>query len=240
MGLAFLAGLASFLSPCVLPLIPVYLAFLAGVSIQDLAAGARRGRVMANAAFFVLGFSAVFVSLGASASLLGQWLEASRAWIERVGGAVLVLFGLWMLGVLRIGALQKDARVHLREKPAGLAGSALVGAAFAAGWTPCVGPVLSAILVLAGRSGSVAQGTGLLAAYSLGFALPLLACALAAERALGALNRVKPYLPAVERATGAVLVLLGLVLMSGWYSRLATWPLSYFPGWVRLFGRLGL
>lgn len=240
MGLAFLAGLASFLSPCVLPLIPVYLAFLTGLSVEELASGERRVHVMRNASFFVLGFSLVFIVLGASASALGQWLDAGRVWIERLGGAALAFFGLWMLGAVRFDSLHRIRRVHVQDKPVDLLGCALVGAAFAAGWTPCVGPVLSAILVLAGRSGSVAHGTGLLAVYSLGFALPLLATAFAAERALGALKRIKPYLPAFERGTGAVLLLLGLVLLSGWYSRLATWPLSYFSGWVRLFGRLGL
>lgn len=222
-GLAFAAGVLSFLSPCVLPLIPLYLAFLTGTAVNQLAAKSSRRLILLHACLFVAGFSAVFIAMGASASLLGGLLFQHRVWIERLGGAVLVLFGLWMLGVLKIGILYREARFHFQEKPAGMAGSLLVGAAFAAGWTPCVGPVLSGILVMASRTGSVVQGVLLLAVYSLGFGLPLLLCALAVERALPLLDRIKPALPWIERVTGAVLVAFGLALAAGWFGKFSTW-----------------
>ncbi|MFH2203312.1 MAG: cytochrome c biogenesis protein CcdA [Elusimicrobiota bacterium] len=239
-GLAFVAGLASFVSPCVLPLIPVYLATLSGATFDELTSKTPRRLVLINAGFFILGFSLVFIAMGASASYLGRVLFAYRVWIERLGGIALVLFGLWMVGVLKVGFLHKEGRFHFDRKPAGLLGNVLVGAAFAAGWTPCVGPQLSAILVMAGRSGSVGTGVLLLSIYSLGMALPLFLCALALERAIPLLNRIKPKLPAIERGAGILLILLGAVLAAGWFSRLATWPLSFFPSWTRFFGGLGL
>lgn len=239
-GLAFVAGLASFLSPCVLPLIPVYLAFLTGSSFAELTTKTPRRLVMLNALAFTAGFSAVFILMGASASALGAALASYRVWVERVGGAVLTVFGLWQLGVLRMDFLYKEARVHFQEKPAGLAGSAMVGGAFAAGWTPCVGPQLGLALSLASVSGSVAKGIGLLAAYSLGFAVPLLMCAAAVERAVPVLNRLKKWMPTFEKASGALLLVLGALLLSGRFSKLSTGVLAMFPGWGRLFSGLGL
>lgn len=240
LGLAFAAGLVSFLSPCVLPMIPVYLASLAGTSFDELTSKTPRRLILINAAFFILGFSLVFIALGASASYLGKMLFVYRGWIERAGGIVLILFGLWMTGLLSVGFLYKDARFHFDKKPAGILGSVLIGAAFAAGWTPCVGPQLSAILLMAGRSGSVMTGVLLLAVYSLGLAIPLFLCALALDRAIPLLNRIKPWLNTIEKAAGALLIVLGIVLAAGWFSRVATWPLSFFPGWTRFFGNLGL
>jgi cytochrome c-type biogenesis protein len=239
-GLAFAAGIASFLSPCVLPLIPVYLAFLTGTSFSDLQSGGNRRLTILHALCFIAGFSAVFILLGASASAIGGALFDYRDWIERIGGLALVVFGLWMVGVFKVGFLYKEARFHYQEKPAGFFGSALVGSAFAAGWTPCVGPILAGALLLASRSGSVAKGVALLAVYSAGFAIPLLACAFAVERMLPLLNRIKPQLPKIEKATGVCLILVGVALAGGWFSRLSTWTLSYFPGWVKMFGKLGL
>ncbi|TBR19776.1 cytochrome c biogenesis protein CcdA [bacterium] len=239
-GLAFVAGLASFLSPCVLPLIPVYLAFLSGSSFAELTTKTPRRLVMINALAFTVGFSAVFILMGASASALGAALASYRVWVERVGGAVLCVFGLWQLGVLRMDFLYKEARMHFQEKPAGLAGSALVGGAFAAGWTPCVGPQLGLALNLAAQSEGIAQGTALLAVYSLGFAIPLLMCAAAVEKAVPVLNRLKKWLPVFERATGALLLVIGFLLVSGKFARLSTGVLSMFPGWARLFSGLGL
>jgi len=239
-GLAFGAGLVSFLSPCVLPLIPVYLAFLTGTSFSDLETGGNRRLTILHALCFIAGFSAVFILLGASASALGELLFGVRDWVEWIGGAVLILFGFWMLGVLKVGFLYKEARFHYQQKPAGFLGSALVGSAFAAGWTPCVGPVLAGILLLASRSGSVLKGVLLLAAYSAGFAIPLLICALAVERMIPVLNRIKPQLPKIEKATGICLILVGIALAGGWFSRLSTWTLSYFPGWVTFMAQLGL
>ncbi|MEE8425300.1 MAG: cytochrome c biogenesis protein CcdA [Elusimicrobiota bacterium] len=240
LGLAFVAGLISFLSPCVLPLIPIYLAYLTGTSIGEMQLKSKRRLVLLHAGFFVLGFSLVFIAMGATASALGQVLNSYRGVLERLGGVVLILFGLWMIGVLKSGLLYKEARFHFQEKPAGFAGSVLVGAAFAAGWTPCVGPVLSTILGMAALSGSLAKGILLLTVYSIGFALPLMACALAVEKSTRLLDRIKPWLGTIEKGTGVVLVALGIFMAGGWFSRFATWPLSYFSGWVKLFGKLGL
>ncbi|MEK7656427.1 MAG: cytochrome c biogenesis protein CcdA [Elusimicrobiota bacterium] len=247
--IAFLAGLASFLSPCVLPLIPVYLAYLTGTTYDQLVETAPRARTLAHSAFFILGFSLVFILLGASASVAGDALQRHGIWIERAGGAFLILLGLWMSGLFRAGVfdrlgltavLYKDARWHFQDKPAGFLGSVLVGAAFAAGWTPCVGPVLAGILLLASRSGSVGQGVLLLCAYSAGFALPLLLCALAVDRFAKVLSRIKPWLPVLEKATGAALALVGLALAMGSFSRASTWALSFFSGWSKLFSKLGV
>lgn len=235
LGLAFAAGLVSFLSPCVLPLIPVYLAYLTGSSFDELREKTPRRLVLIHAGFFTVGFSAAFIAMGATASALGGLLDANRIWLERLGGIVLALLGLWMLGAFNAAFLYKDVRVRLEKKPIGPAGSILVGAAFAAGWTPCVGPVLSSILILAGRGGSVGWGVLLLGVYSLGFALPLLGCALALERSLKILDRLKPKLPLLEKCVGGVLVALGVVLATGLFERFATWPLSYFAAWARLF-----
>lgn len=239
-GLSFAAGLASFLSPCVLPLIPVYLAFLTGSSFAELTTKTPRRVVLINALAFTGGFSLVFIAMGASASALGAALMTYRVWVERVGGLTLAVFGLWQLGVLKANFLYKEARFHFQEKPAGLAGSMLVGGAFAAGWTPCVGPQLGAALSLASLSGSVGKGVLLLAAYSVGFAIPLLLCAVAVERAVKVLDRIKPWLPAIERATGALLLALGVVLAGGWYGRVSTGVLAMFPGWAKMFAGLGL
>ena len=239
-GLAFLAGLASFLSPCVLPMVPVYLASLAGTSFDELTTKTPRRLVLINAAFFILGFSVVFIALGASASYVGRLLFAYRGIIERIGGAVLILFGLWMLGAFKFAFLYKDARIHFDKKPAGYLGSVLIGAAFAAGWTPCVGPQLGAILALAARSGSVSTGVLLLSFYSLGLALPLFLCALALDRAIPMLNRIKPWLNTIEKGAGLLILALGVAMAAGLFSRLATWPLSFFPGWTKFYGSLGL
>ena len=239
-ALAFVAGLASFLSPCVLPLIPVYLAFLTGSSFAELTTTTPRRVVITNALAFISGFSLVFILMGASASALGAALASYRVWVERLGGAALCVFGFWQLGVLRLDFLYKEARMHFQEKPTGLAGSVLVGGAFAAGWTPCVGPQLGLALNLASLSGSVLQGIGLLAAYSAGFAVPLLLCAVAVERAIPVLNRLKKWLPVFEKASGVLLLAIGLLLVSGRFSKLSTALLSMFPGWAGLFSKLGL
>ncbi len=218
----------------------MYLAFLTGSSFAELTTTTPRRVVLMNALAFTAGFSLVFIAMGASASALGANLMAHRVVLERAGGAVLAVFGLWQLGVLKADFLYKEARIHFQEKPAGLAGSVLVGGAFAAGWTPCVGPQLGAALSLASLSGSVGRGVVLLAVYSLGFAVPLLLCAVAVERAVKVLNRIKPWLPVFERATGALLLVLGATLAAGWYGRLSTGVLSMFPGWAKMFSGLGL
>jgi cytochrome c-type biogenesis protein len=175
LALAFSAGLLSFLSPCVLPLIPSYLTFVTGVGLDDL--GTARRSALVHALLFVLGFTLIFVALGASATVLGRLLGAYRIWITRVGGALVVLFGLYLLGVVRVAAFDRERRVHLANKPVGYLGTALVGVAFGAGWTPCLGPILGAILTYTAASADLATGLPLLLAYSFGLALPFLLAA---------------------------------------------------------------
>src|SRR6266849_5076988 len=194
---AFSAGLFSFLSPCVLPLFPSYLSFITGMSVGDLTAdltGAARRRVMLPALAFVVGFSLVFVSLGASFSAAGQFLLDYRETIRRVGGVLIVLFGLYIAGVFKLGLLGRTKQLQLREKPAGYLGSLAVGITFAIGWTPCVGPILGAILSLAGTADTVQRGIGLLIAYSAGLGLPFLLSAVALGSFLRVFKRYRPFI----------------------------------------------
>jgi cytochrome c-type biogenesis protein len=224
---AFTAGLLSFLSPCVLPLVPGYITFITGMGLDD-ASRARR-TALVHAALFVAGFSFIFVALGAGATAFGQLLREYRVWIARLGGVLMVLMGLWMLDVIRIGALQQERRVHLSDKPLGYLGTVLVGVAFGAGWTPCLGPTLGAILLLAASEASLARGIGLLVAYSAGLALPFLLSALALERFLGVFQRLRPHLGRLHRLAGLLLVLLGILMFTGWIERLAAYLQPFTP-----------
>jgi cytochrome c-type biogenesis protein len=224
---AFTAGLLSFLSPCVLPLVPSYITFITGMGLDD-ASRARR-TALVHAALFVAGFSFIFVALGAGATAFGQLLREYRVWIARLGGVLMVLMGLWMLDVIRIGALQQERRVHLSDKPLGYLGTVLVGVAFGAGWTPCLGPTLGAILLLAASEASLARGIGLLVAYSAGLALPFLLSALALERFLGVFQRLRPHMGRLHRVAGGLLVLLGILMFTGWFERLAAYLQPFTP-----------
>ncbi|HRY28619.1 MAG TPA: cytochrome c biogenesis protein CcdA [Elusimicrobiota bacterium] len=247
-GAAFLAGVLTFLSPCVLPLIPVFLTFVTGVSFEELSASAspdggtrsQRRTTLLHVTAFILGFSFVFVLLGASATFLGRVLFSHQEWFLRGGGVLIVLFGFLMMGLLPVGFLQKDFRVHLRQKPAGLAGSFLVGAVFGFGWTPCVGPILGSILLLASSSDSVRQGMFLLAVYSLGLALPFLAAALLFNGFLRFFRKIRWVMVWLERAAGAFMVLVGVLVAFGQFSRLTGWMLQAFEPWVDWLIRLGI
>jgi len=216
---AFAAGTLSFLSPCVFPLVPGYLSFLTGSAAGE---RARRGRAVLLALFFALGFGLVFVALGATASSLGRLLGAHRRWLELAGGAVVLLFGLHLLG-LRIGLFFREARFHRLPAPRGPAGALLVGAAFGFGWSPCVGPLLGGVLTLAAAEGTVGEGVGLLAAYAAGLAVPFVVSAAALDRFLAASQRLRPHLPWVERAGGALLATFGLLLLTGNLGLVAQW-----------------
>jgi cytochrome c-type biogenesis protein len=232
---AFSAGLFSFLSPCVLPLFPSYVSFITGMSVSDLTAdltGAARRRVMLHAVAFVLGFSLVFVGLGASFSAAGQFLLDYRDLIRRIGGALIVVFGLYIAGVLRIGVLGRTAQLQVREKPAGYLGSLAVGITFAIGWTPCVGPILGAILSLAGTAETVQRGIGLLIAYSAGLGLPFLLSALALGSFLRFFKRYRPFIPVMERAAGVLLVVVGVLVFTNYYVVLNSWAISLTPEWL--------
>ncbi len=231
LAVAFVAGLLSFLSPCVLPLVPSYVGFLTGMTLPEMTG--RRRVALLHALLFVAGFSLVFVLLGASATALGGALKYYRAWIARVGGVLVILFGLVCLGVVKAGFLDQDRRLQLQRKPVGYLGSALVGVAFGAGWTPCIGPVLGAILSLAATSDSVSRGMLLLGVYSAGLAVPFLLAAVAVESFLEWFQRFRRFLPWVMRVSGVLLILVGLLMATGQFTRLAGWLQALTPEFLR-------
>jgi cytochrome c-type biogenesis protein len=234
-AVAFTAGLFSFLSPCVLPLFPSYLSFVTGMSVADLQADltpAARRRVLVHALSFVVGFSVVFVSLGASFSAAGQFLLDYRDVIRRVGGVLIVIFGLYIAGLLNFGPFSRTRQWQLREKPAGYLGSFIVGLTFAIGWTPCVGPILGAILSLAGTADTVGRGVGLLVAYSAGLGVPFLLSAVALGVFLRFFKRYRPFIPIVERAAGVILVVVGVLVFTNYYLVLNAWAISLTPDWL--------
>ena len=227
--IALTAGVLSFLSPCVLPLVPSYLSFVSGMSLEDLQDGFDRRRVMVHAALFVSGFTLIFVLLGAGATFIGSFLLYNSEWIARIGGVIIILFGLHLMGVFQLLPLLSEKRVHLANKPAGYIGTVVVGIAFGAGWTPCIGPILGAILTMAGSQENVGVGMWLLFVYSMGLGIPLLLTALAMERFLNAFSRFRRFLPAVQIASGVILVLLGILLVTGSFVVLAAWLNRFTP-----------
>lgn len=235
------AGLLSFLSPCVLPLVPPYLCFLAGISLEDLtqkdnAQGWRQDwRVVSLSFAFVLGFATVFVALGASASSLGKAFTAYFDTLAIIAGIVIVILGLHFLGVFRIGLLFREARFQSVAKPAGFLGAYIVGLAFAFGWTPCVGPVLAAILMVAGIEGSAARGALLLGAYALGIGIPFMLASLFSGPFMRLMVRLRGHMGAIEKVIGSALVLTGVLFLTGGMPRIAGWLLETFP----VFGSIG-
>lgn len=230
---ALLAGVLSFLSPCVLPLVPPYLCYLAGVSLDELQHGGATGRsgrrIVLSAFAFVLGFATVFVGLGATASVVGRTLARYLDVLSILGDIAIVVMGLHFLGAFRLALLYREARVQVQRKPPGLWGGYILGLAFAFGWTPCVGPVLAAILFVAGSEDSVARGAGLLFVYSLGLGVPFLLAAGFAPAFLGWASRFRRRLGAVEKAMGALLVVTGLLFISGQMTALSYWLIETFP-----------
>lgn len=229
--LAALGGLLSFLSPCVLPLVPSYLGFVTGFTFDEMAN--RRRIAMVHATLFVVGFTLVFMLFGASATALGRVLKYYEIWIQRVGGVLIMLFGLYCLGVLRLRFLDRDARLHLDRKPVGYLGSVLVGMAFAAGWTPCIGPILGGILGLAATEESLSRGMVLLGAYSFGLAIPFLLAAYAVEAFLDWFQRFRRHVRWVQRVSGVLLLVVGFLLVTGQFTRMASWLQSLTPGFLR-------
>ncbi len=231
-GIAFLAGVVSFVSPCVLPLVPAYLSFLTGSSVDELRENARmdtRARTLAHSLAFIAGFTIVFVLLGASASAIGGALRENQVLIARIGGVIVIVLGLQMLGVLRMRWLARDARVHVQSEHRSLFASGIVGVAFAAGWSPCIGPILAGILTLASQEQGVRQGAWLLFIYSMGLALPFFVTALAVGAILPMLNRLKRLLPAIEMAAGAFMIATGVVLVTNSFLRIAGWFYQFVP-----------
>lgn len=234
---AVLGGLISFLSPCVLPLVPPYLSYLAGTTLDELQAGddwAVRRRALLTALLFVAGFSTVFVLLGATASVLGQALRQHLELLSTVAGVVIIIMGLHLLGLFRIGLLYREARVEI-GRSASVWGAYLMGLAFAFGWTPCIGPILAAILALAGSETSVARGALLLGAYSAGLGIPFVLAALAMKPFVAFLKRVRSRFGMIEKAMGAFLVLTGIAFLFGWITSASFWLLEAFP----VLGRFG-
>jgi len=225
-AIAFGAGLASFLSPCVLPLIPSYITFITGLSLDD-ASRARR-TTFVHALLFVAGFSLIFLALGASATLIGRLLVTYRVWITRIGGVLVLAFGLYLLGVFNLGVFARERRIHLTDKPLGYLGTLLVGIAFGAGWTPCIGPILGSILTYAATQAEVSRGIALLGAYSLGLAVPFVLAAVAVERFLAAFAVIRRHMFWVSRVAGAVLVLVAVLMISDYMSVLT----GVLQGWT--------
>jgi len=232
--IAFGAGLLSFLSPCVLPLVPSYLAFITGLSFEELTqegnSGKRRKTVLFHSIMFGLGFSTLFVALGASATYLGQFLSSHRDTIRIAGGVLIILFGLFISGIFSFDFLQREKKLHLGRKPLGFLGSFLVGLTFAAGWTPCVGPILSSILLFASTQQDMGSGISLLLAYSLGMGLPFLACAMALNTFLNTFRRTARHMGVITKVGGGLLILVGILLLTDSFSYLSELFNQLFPG----------
>jgi len=222
--LAFLAGLVSFLSPCVLPIVPSYLAFVSGLTLGELrdrpTAEIRRTAAL-HSVLFVLGFGSVFMTLGLVATAAGAAISAALPWLTRLGGAVLVLFGLVVAGAIQIPALARERRVELSSRPAGALGSVAVGVAFGAGWTPCIGPILGSILLYAGLETTMMQGTALLGTYALGLGVPFVATSVGLNWFLAGSAWARRWISPIQRVAGTVLILIGLLMVTGHFASLA-------------------
>ncbi len=231
--LAFCAGVFSFLSPCVLPLVPSYLAFVTGLSFEELTGGSRgklRKVVLGHSLLFIAGFSLLFTILGASATLAGQFLAEHKDIIRIVGGILIILFGLFISGVFSLGFLQQEKKFHLRDKPLGYLGSLLVGITFAAGWTPCVGPILSSILLYASTANDVQKGVFLLLSYSLGLGVPFLVCSLALNTFLALFRKTRRYLGTINKVAGGLLIVVGILLVTDSFGLLNEYLSGWLPG----------
>lgn len=224
---ALMAGVISFLSPCVLPIVPPYVAYMGGITVTEAQAGSRKA--MLPALFFVLGLSTVFLFLGFTASWIGRLFITNQEVLAKVAGAVIVVFGLHFLGVIRIPLLNREARMDAGDRGGSAFGAYVLGLAFAFGWTPCIGPILGAILSLAATEASVARGTTLLAAYAVGLGLPFLLVAAFLDRAQGLMARMKRHMGAIEKAMGLLLVAVGVAMFTGAFSAFAWWLLETFP-----------
>jgi cytochrome c-type biogenesis protein len=227
---AFAAGLVSFVSPCVLPLVPSYLTFITGISLEDVEKSRRFA--LLHAVLFVIGFSIVFVTMGVAASAIGRVLLVHRVWVARVGGVIIILFGLYLAGVFNVGFMGRDTRPHLRNKPLGYLGTVVVGMAFGAGWSPCLGPILGSILTFAATAGDATRGAVLLSAYSAGLAVPFLISAVALEELIGFAQRNRARLAWLTRASGVLLIIVGVLLVSGYLTVLTGMLQKMTPAWI--------
>lgn len=227
---ALAAGVLSFLSPCVLPIVPPYLAYMGGISMNDLTGqGVARRRAILPAAFFVLGLSTVFLFMGFAASAFGQFFLQNQVLFSRIAGAVVIVLGLHFLHVIRIPILDREARLDAGDRGGSAFGAYVLGLAFAFGWTPCIGPQLGAILSLAASEASVARGTTLLGVYALGLGIPFLLAAVFIQRSMGLMARLKRHMGLIERAMGVLLILVGVALLTGAFAAFSYWLLETFP-----------
>jgi cytochrome c-type biogenesis protein len=230
---AFVAGFLSFVSPCVLPLIPGYISFISGLTLEEMqgAAAARstRGEVLLASAAFVLGFTIIFVAAGASASALGKFIYAQSPILEKIAGTILIVLGLHMAGVFRIRFLENDKRIHTQRKPAGPIGAFVVGTAFAFAWTPCIGPILGGILAMAASRESVGEGMQMLAVYSLGLGVPFLLTSVAIDRFFAAAARIRRHYRTIELISGGLLIVVGLLIFFDQFTLIAKYLTPYLP-----------
>jgi len=234
---AFAAGVLSFISPCVLPLIPGYLSYISGLTLDEMqgtgdgamSLGAARRRVLVASIFFILGFSFVFICFGAAASVLGQYMLERQRLLAKIAAVIVILFGLHTMGVLRIGWLYSEKRVQVERKPTTLFGAFFVGLAFAFGWTPCIGPILGGILAIAGTQQTVGQGVQLLAVYSAGLGLPFLLTALAINQFFTVFKRIRKHYHLIEIVSGLLLVLIGVLIFTNRFTLIAKWLTPYLP-----------
>lgn len=233
LGLAFVAGIVSFLSPCVLPVVPGYIGYLSGVSVsgagRDSMDRLPRGRAIVHATLFVAGFSLVFIALGASATVMGSAVRDLLPVLQRVGGVIIALFGLYLMGVLPLEMLMRERRLQLASRPVGTIGSVLAGVAFGAGWTPCIGPVLATVLLYAGMEETMGRGMILLAAYAVGLGVPFLLAAVAMDRFLSGARLLRRWVLPLQRATGVLLLFLGFMLATGQFARVTANLARYTP-----------
>lgn len=230
MVIALLAGVISFLSPCVLPIVPPYLAYMSGVNVGEMTeSGAARRKTMISALFFVMGLSTVFLILGFTASAFGAFFLQNQQLFAQVSGVVVIIFGLHFLSVFRIPFLDQEARLDAGDRGGSSFGAYILGLAFAFGWTPCIGPQLGAILSLAASEASVSRGTLLLGVYAAGLGIPFLLAAMFMTRAMGVMNKLKRHMAFIEKCMGVLLVLVGIALLTGAFSAFSWWLLERFP-----------
>lgn len=233
--MAFFAGLLSFVSPCVLPVVPFYITFITGLTYEELTSADNRKEIRwltaKNSLLFIAGFSFIFTMLGAGATSIGKFFLSNQDIIRKVGGAIIILFGLYFMGVLKLKFLMSDNRIHIQNKPAGYFGTFLVGVAFAAGWTPCIGPILGSILLIASTKESVIKGMELLAVYSAGLGLPLLLISFAVSSSLTHFKKLNRWMWHISMVSGVFLVALGILLMTNSFTIITSLLSKYNIGW---------
>lgn len=234
LGLALLAGMVSFFSPCIFPLVPAFLAQLTGTDIKNGAVNADRQIILSRSLGFIAGFTAIFLLMGASATLIGEWFRMYSGALEQIGGIIIVLFGLQMSGIISLRSLMTEKRIGNKssKKAKSFLGSVAFGLVFAAGWTPCIGIVLGSILAIASTEGSMLAGTGMLFVYSMGLGVPFLAVSLIYARSLNKLSGLNRFLPKVQQIGGVVMILFGILMFSGYFQVISSYLARISPGWL--------